>query len=374
MKRLFLQKAHKYTDQSIGGWYMSEKLDFHRAFWDGGVSRGVPKNQVPWANTEKDERYVDEQIATGLWTGYGNVFHAPDWWLDMMPRMPLDGELCLCDALGQPLRGVSARQECSTIIKSLSTRNWTNIRLAIFDCPQIETVFADGVIDLPNDHRRLKGCLEWIEARNFHWDYRPRVGSYFESVYKRLNMELPYSVSRPCFVLPQVKLPEWDKIALQVLDSNSLAITKKGGEGLMVRKPTGVYTCARVHYILKVKPTQDMEGTVIGYITGRATDKGSKLRGKMGALVLQLDNGQRLELSGFTDQERVLITCDMSRDQSARLQDAMLWAWDHPETECPDGIFARDFKPGTRITFTYRGLSKDGIPQEARYQRIREDE
>jgi len=116
-KREFLQLAHTYKPEKhgIAGHWTSDKLDGQRCFWDGGVSRGVPKKNVPWANTAKDARYKIQPIATGLWSRYGNVIHAPDAWLDALPRCFLDGELWSTN--------LSYRQEISSIIKKLIPDN-----------------------------------------------------------------------------------------------------------------------------------------------------------------------------------------------------------------------------------------------------------
>ena len=59
--------AHKYSeyDEPIDGWWVSEKLDGVRAWWDG------------------------EQF----WSRLGNVFHAPEWFKAEMPPFVMDGEL-----------------------------------------------------------------------------------------------------------------------------------------------------------------------------------------------------------------------------------------------------------------------------------------
>src|SRR3954452_18767992 len=49
----------------LSGWWMSEKLDGVRAYWDG------------------------KQFLSRL----GNRYHAPDWFVDGLPEVPLDGEL-----------------------------------------------------------------------------------------------------------------------------------------------------------------------------------------------------------------------------------------------------------------------------------------
>jgi ATP-dependent DNA ligase len=108
---------------------------------------------------------------------------------------------------------------------------------------------------------------------------------------------------------------------------------------------------------LKIKPHDDAEATVIGYTSGRETDKGSKLLGLMGALIVEF-NGKRMELSGFTDQERQFSSAE-----------AASFAASNPGSECPDWITNTNFPRGSQVTFKYRGLTKEGIPQEARYFR-----
>ena len=83
-KREFLQLADHYdpAKHNVAGWFISEKLDGTRCFWDGGLSRGLPTEQVPWASiidpkTGKKKAKI-KPIATGLWSRYGNPIIAPD--------------------------------------------------------------------------------------------------------------------------------------------------------------------------------------------------------------------------------------------------------------------------------------------------------
>ena len=72
--REFLMLAKPYQNDKVIGWFLSEKLDGMRAFWDGGVTRG--KYGPPWNNQNIK--------ATGLWSRYAKVIHAPDWFLDLL--------------------------------------------------------------------------------------------------------------------------------------------------------------------------------------------------------------------------------------------------------------------------------------------------
>jgi len=369
-KREFLQLAHNIKSKdNIGGWWYSEKLDGHRVFWDGGISNGIPKIQVPWANNDKDERYLDQQIATGLWSRYGNVYHAPDWWIETLPPCPLDGELYNPDL---------DRQDIASIIKNQSSDNnhWEDIRLYAFDLPPYEKVFADGLIDNINFKKRFKDIMLWVMNHVSEDTYIPPATLRYESAYHMLGVFLEgvehprYDswVSRAAIRHKQFVLPMSYKLAHEKIDYELQKLDDRGGEGLIVRDPNSQYMCERSHKILKVKTWNDAEGTVIGYITGRATDKGSKLLGKMGAMILTLDNGKRLELSGFTDEERELSGYNPEL-VSGKEDWAEDWATRNPETECPDWITCLLFPRGTRVSFRYRGLTKDGIPNEARYWR-----
>lgn len=378
-KREFVQLAHKLRPKKdgIGGWFFSEKLDGHRCYWDGGVSRGMNKINVPWANNDKDERFLETQVATGLWSRYGNVIHAPDWFLNDLPRCPLDGELWS--------RSLT-RQQISSIIKSLDSGNrWEAIYYNVFDIPPYEATFEPGLIDNINFKKVITGdCMNLVKQHiaGTKMHYVPPRNLRYESAYMILDTLLNF---KPGFkALPfkseharrveQTQLPLPQNTAVEILEGWTDQFVKAGGEGSMIRDPNAIYMCERSRKLLKVKPADDMEGTVIGYITGRKTDKGSRLLGKMGAMVLTLDDGKRLELSGFTDEERVLVVNDYDPFSTAmsdadKLYNAKSFAEANPETECPDWIEATHFPRGTRVSFKFRGLSDDGIPQEARYWR-----
>lgn len=387
-KREFLMLAHTYNPKKhgIGGWFMSVKLDGMRAYWDGGVSRGILKSDIPWANTDKDERYIQPPIATGLWSRYGNVIHAPDWWLDSLPRIPLDGELYIYG---------SRQKLMSTVKDTVPGDGWEDVKYYVFDMPSYETVFADGKINNTNYKKTFKGILKWIKSTTGYADitYNPKPLTRFETTWKLMSKMLPEhnkGLSKSIVIDHyQVHLAFSTDFAVKQIEEYLEKTISAGGEGLILRHTTGVWWPERSHNLLKVKQRNDMEGIVRGYITGRATDLGSKLRGLMGAMILELPNGKRLELSGFTDKERELTMRDDCPwpDEIHEIQHdfpdwelnldslpdrlAWQWAYDHPETEVPKCIEAKTFPRGTEISFKYRGLTEDGIPQEAAYWRKR---
>jgi len=355
MKREFTMLAFKRDPKAhIGGWFVSEKLDGMRCVWDGGVTRGIPKDQVPWANTAKDKRYLKPQIATGLWSRYGNVIHAPDWWLDKLPAIPLDGELYTRDM---------NRQGIFSAIKDIVPgEEWKKVQYWVFDMVPLQLWLSDGVIKNPQFTKTLKACYLWVSQRDFTYEYMPTAGTPF--ITTRALMEQKLRENAVLYIMRQIQLDGASEAAEQQVSEFASKIVEAGGEGAIIKSPMCFWRPERVHEMMKVKPTEDAEGVVVGYVTGRETDKGSKLLGMMGALVIRLDNGSIMELSGFTDGERELGTIGTTKACEARA-----WAVDHPEERCPDWIEAVQFPRGTVVTFKFRGLSDKNVPQEARFWR-----
>jgi DNA ligase-1 len=87
------------------GWWLSEKLDGVRAYWDG-------------------RQFLSRQ---------GNVFHAPDWFTKGLPPEPLDGELWLGRKRFQRAVSIVRRQDKSD--------HWKDISFVVFDAPSLEKSF-----------------------------------------------------------------------------------------------------------------------------------------------------------------------------------------------------------------------------------------
>lgn len=358
-KREFVMLAHNYNEAkySVNMWYASEKLDGQRALWDGGITRGIPTDQVAFANIEKDARLLRRQISTGLWSRYGKVIHAPDWWLDKLPKIPLDGELYI---------GVQQFQTLCSIVKQHEPGvGWERVKFMIFDSPPIERVFGDGEINNTNFRKRFSGVIATLPKIEMPIPYRYD----FEAVYSFLGGR--YSENDVFQIHRQEQLPCNTKATQERLEELLFEVTSNGGEGLILRKPTSLWVPERTHQCLKVKRMLDAEGTVTGYTWGRETDKGSKLLGIMGALILDF-NGRRLELSGFTDLERELCVEVPSGETQWKEQyaaAARVIGRLHPGEDVLSNISNPKFQRGSKISFRYRELSDGGIPKEARYWR-----
>jgi DNA ligase 1 len=111
-------------------------------------------------------------------------------------------------------------------------------------------------------------------------------------------------------------------------------VVAAGGEGLMLHLKASLYHTGRSRDLLKLKPVLDAEATVLRQLPGKG-----KFVGLMGSLEVQTDQGVVFRLgTGFKDVER-----------------------------------ANAPAVGTRVTFTYRGLSKNGKPRFASFLRVRID-
>lgn len=96
--------AHKYDEKNVNptGWWMSEKLDGVRAFWNGKC----------------------------FYSRLGNPFYAPRWFTKDLPTdMHLDGEL---------FGGRKKFQSTISIVKTPECENWKKIKYCVFDAPNLE--------------------------------------------------------------------------------------------------------------------------------------------------------------------------------------------------------------------------------------------
>lgn len=215
--------AHSWTtDVDLTGWWMSEKLDGVRAYWDG-------------------TQFISRQ---------GNVYHAPDWFIEDLPKdVHLDGELWLSRKGFQRAVSIVRRQDKSD--------QWKEITYLVFDAPAVDDVFearmayisqlldeAQPKYARPHTHERCKGT-------------------------DHLREELA-------------------------------RVEELGGEGLMMRKPSSKYEVGRSFSLLKVKSMHDAEARVIEHLPGTGRHKG-----RLGALSVELANGTKFSVgTGFSDAER----------------------------------------------------------------------
>ncbi len=358
-RREFLQLAKKYNPEKskIAGWMLSEKLDGSRCFWDGGCTRGMATKDVPWSSiinpkTGEPKKKV-KPTATGLWSRYGNPIMAPDWFLDSLPPIPLDGELWA---------GRGNFQLCRSIVAGdVADSRFDQVKYAVYSMPGVR-VWQDGLTKNSNFVRQIDRVIcESVVCDGL--GISP-LGLFpeslsFEQELDILNEYLPSDPDAPCYIHRQIRLPKGEEAAREALDTFMDGVMDYGGEGVVIRNPKAMWTPKRVNDLLKYKPIDDDEGTLVGFTCGRRTERGSKHLGRIGALILDY-NSKRLELSGLTDAERAFA-----------LDEDRHYANEHPGEDMPSDTQGAMFKLGQRITFKYRELSDALIPKEARFFRNR---
>jgi DNA ligase-1 len=205
----------------LAGWWMSEKLDGVRAYWDGKQ----------------------------LLSRFGNVLHAPDWFVAGLPATPLDGELWLARKSFQRTVSIVRRQDKSD--------HWKEISYLIFDAPAEEAAFEERI-------SFLKDALAGSKSRHIQ-------------------------------LHPHQQCRSVDHLREELARLEAL-----GGEGLMLREPGSKYQVGRSATLLKVKTLHDAEARVVEHQAGSGRHKG-----RLGALVTQLADGTQFSVgTGFSDAQR----------------------------------------------------------------------
>lgn len=249
--------THYISGIDVRKYYVSEKLDGVRAYWDGRQ----------------------------LYTRSGRVIPAPLWFVAGLPSTSLDGELWL-------QRG--RFEEMSSLVRTIKPvdQSWREVKFMVYDLPEMVAPF----------HER-------------YWLLKTLVAEQGTPWLKALTQKK---------VVNEAALNDW----LQ-------QVVAAGGEGLMLRHGRALYQVKRSQDLLKLKPRDDAEATVIDYVAGEG-----KYRGMVGALVVRDQQGREFRLgSGLTDAQR----------------------------QTPPAI-------GSEVTYSYNGLTNTGLPRFARFVRVRPDE
>ncbi|MBL0354762.1 MAG: DNA ligase [Candidatus Dechloromonas phosphoritropha] len=215
--------AEVYRNQvDVSQYLVSEKLDGVRGIWDGQTLRFRS----------------------------GKTISAPAWFLDGLPKRPLDGELWMGRGTFERLSGIVRRE-------IPDEAEWRQVRYMIFELPGAPGTFT----------QRAALIREIVKQANVPW------------------------------------LREIEQF--QVVDRNSLQkrmteVVMAGGEGLVLHRADAPYETGRSDTLLKMKPWEDAEAVVIGHLPGKG-----RHAGKMGALRVRAKDGREFSLgTGFTDEQR----------------------------------------------------------------------
>lgn len=216
------------SDIKLQNYWVSEKFDGVRAYWNGS-------------------NFVSRQ---------GNVFHAPQWFTDVLPEMALDGELWLGRGEFERLSGVVRRQ-------SPDDSSWSAIKFMVFDLPGHTGVFDERLIF---DER-----LKWLK-------------------------EIVADINSPHIQLAEQFKVSSHEVLMKKLDD----IVEQGGEGLMLHLGSSLYKNGRSDDLLKLKKHFDAEAMVINHIPGKG-----KYKGMLGSMLVETADKNRFKIgTGFSDMER----------------------------------------------------------------------
>jgi len=167
---------------------MSEKLDGVRALWNG-------------------KQFISRN---------GNVFHAPKWFVDQMPKVALDGELFI---------GRGMFQQTVGIVRGKSG-DWSQIKFCVFDAPEAS---GDFTARLQYAQDALHGVFVAQVVAHVVCKSESHLDSYFD------------------------------------------ALRAVGAEGVMLRNPAMSYEQRRTNNLLKIKWVDSDEATVITHKTNAVT-------------------------------------------------------------------------------------------------------
>ncbi len=270
------------------------------AAWVGlPVAAAQPANSLAVAlaqnfrpGTDPRAYLVSEKLdgVRALWSGQqlqfrsGQTIEAPAWFIKQLPaNTRLDGELWLGRGRFDALSG--------TVRKRIPIdEEWRALSYWVFELPQGSGPFEARYAAL----QALVQSINWPGLR----------------------------------VVPQERLP-----SVPALMAKLRQVVSGGGEGLVLHEASAPYTPGRNAHLLKLKPVQDAEATVIAHLPGQG-----KFKGKVGALHMRGDDGVAFKLgSGLTDAQRA----------------------------APPAL-------GTRVTYSYTELTPKGKPRFPRFVRVRD--
>jgi DNA ligase-1 len=207
-------------------YWISEKLDGVRGIWDGKTLRHRS----------------------------GNPVHAPKWFTDALPPVPLDGELWIARQSFDKLSAIVRRDVPID-------EEWRQVHYMIFEMPDAPGSFTE----------RIALMHATISKAN-------------------INHGAPWL--RP---VEQFRIADRRALAAKLKE-----LVKLGAEGLVLHRADAAYVTGRSDVLLKLKPMLDTEATVVGHFPG----KGRHL-GKMGSLLLETPEGRRFRIgTGFSDADR----------------------------------------------------------------------
>ena len=248
---------------------------------------GIYRNQI-----DVTQYLVSEKLdgVRAVWDGRqlrfrsGKEIKAPQWFIDALPKQALDGELWLGRGQFERLSGIVRRE-------MPDDAEWHQVRYMIFEMPGATGTFRERAVAM----RQL------VKETNTPW-------------------------------LSEIE--QFPVVDREMLQKRFKSVVKAGGEGLMLHRADAPYETGRGDTLLKMKPFDDAEASVIAHLPGKG-----KHEGRLGALRVRTPDGREFSLgTGFSDAQR----------------------------EFPPAI-------GTTVSYRYRDLTRTGLPRFASFLRVRQE-
>lgn len=222
-----------------------------------------------------------------FWTGRRLLFRsgieiaAPDWFTARLPSRPLDGELWM--ARGR-FEALSAAVRRNVPLDA----EWRSVRYMLFELPDAPGGFEQRVAELTS----ISETVAWAGVQ----------------AVEQARIETPAALHR--------RLRE---------------VVAAGGEGLMLHRADAAYASGRSELLLKLKPIDDSEATVIAHEPGQG-----RLSGRLGALRVRSPEGREFSIgSGLSEGDR----------------------------RAPPPV-------GSLVRYRFRGLTNSGLPRFATFVRV----
>ncbi len=235
--------AHSWeNDIDLAGWWLSEKLDGVRAYWDGHF----------------------------FWSRQGNVYRAPAWFTDQLPNVPLDGELWLARKAFQRTVSIVRRHDATDL--------WREIKFVVFDAPAIADVFEARQEFL----RKTLGsdCLQYAEHLK---QERCRDVSHLQSELARITalggeglmLRRPasrYEVGRSSTLLKVKTMLEADARVIEHVAGQGRHRGRMGA--LLVQMPNGIRFNVGTGFSDSQREAPPPVGSVVSFKFQELTDRG----------------------------------------------------------------------------------------------------
>lgn len=277
------------------------------------LAKTLNKKNIPkkWLLSEKYDGYRSRyEPDKGFISRNNNIFNAPEWYLDILPDISLDGELWA---------GYNKFQSLSKIRKKIiDPFEWLDIKYIVYDLPDLDMIFEERLKVLKNIVNKIQ--KDWYKKRK-------KLGKEFN------NLKCPILLAE------QIKID-----SIKQFNQLYNKIINNDGEGVILKNPKSFYENDRSYNMLKYKPEFDTEAIIIDYKENK-----NKIVGAF--ICLELINFKNYSI--INKKKKPIIISGLNYEIINNVDIT------HPI--------------GTVITYKFSGLTESGKPRFAKYLRKREE-